>query len=287
MEHIPVLVSEVLEYLITDLGGVYLDGTVGSGGHAGEILGRLAPQGRLVASDWDDVALENASEKLASYGERVSFYQCPFAEASSLLSRAGVDGFSGMLLDLGLSSVQLSAGRGFSFNQRAPLDMRMDRRRRCTAAEIVNSWGEEELSSIIKEYGEERQARRIARAIVQARPFADTAGLAAAVSRGAGGRHGKLHPATRTFQALRLAVNDELGQLAKLLEEAPGLLRAGGRLVIISFHSLEDRLVKRYLKGAGRAYFRELTKKPLSPERQEQETNRRARSAKLRAAERL
>ncbi len=287
MEHIPVLISEVLEYLITDLGGVYLDGTVGSGGHAGEILGRLSSRGRLVASDWDDAALENAGEKLASYGKRVSFYQCPFAEAASLLSRAGVDGFSGVLLDLGLSSVQLSAGRGFSFSEKVPLDMRMDRRRRRTAADIVNCWQEEELSSLIKEYGEERHARRIARAIVRARPFADTTELAAVVSRGAGGRRGKLHPATRTFQALRLAVNDELGQLAKLLEQAPGLLRPGGRLVIISFHSLEDRLVKKYLKGEGGAYFRELTKKPLSPEWQEQKVNRRARSAKLRAAERL
>ncbi len=264
-----------------------MDGTVGCGGHAEQILRRLDSRGRLLAADWDGEALEIAKQRLAPYRGRVSFYRSSFAEAPSLLQRAGVQGFSGILLDLGLSSLQLSAARGFSFREKAPLDMRMDGSRRRTAAEIVNGWPVEKLERLLREYGEERSARRIARGLVRQRPFTDTAELAAAVAKGAGGRHGRIHPATRTFQALRLAVNGELDELGRFLRVAPGLLCAGGRLVIIAFESLMDRIVKQYLRGEGADFFKMLTRKPIRPGREESRENRRARSAKLRAAERL
>jgi 16S rRNA (cytosine1402-N4)-methyltransferase len=287
LAHIPVLVTQVLEHLITDPGGVYVDGTVGGGGHAEEVLGRLTPDGRLLAADWDDAALQVASERLASFGGRVSFYRNSLSELPGAIAQAGVGAVTGILVDLGLSSNQLAAKRGFSFQEHAPLDMRMDCRGKLNAGEIVNDWSGSELREILSELGEERQAGRIAERIVSDRPFTDTAQLAAAISRAVGGRHGKLHPATRTFQALRLKVNDELGQLASFLESVPSMLCSGGRLVIIAFQSLEDRMVKRYLRGPGKAMFRELTKRPLRPSREEAVANPRCRSAKLRAAVRL
>jgi len=264
-----------------------LDGTVGGGGHAEEVLGRLDQNGRLFAADWDDAALQTVEKRLASFKGRVSFYRNSLSELPDVMSKAGVGGLTGILVDLGLSSNQLAAKRGFSFQEHAPLDMRMDRRRELTAEAIVNEWPVSELRQVLSELGEERQAGRISERIVSERPFRDTAQLAAVISRAVGGRHGKLHPATRTFQALRLRVNDELGQLASFLEHVPSMLSKGGRLVIIAFQSLEDRLVKRYLRGQGKEAFRELTKRPLRASAEERAANPRSRSAKLRAAVRL
>ncbi len=291
-QHVPVLLEDVLQYLNVRPGGVIVDATVGLGGHSAEIAKRLGARGRLICSDRDPQAMELAKARMdevrAELGEampEVVFETRAFSELVGMIAPGSLDG---LLADFGVSSLQLDeAQRGFSFRLDAPLDMRMDRRRGETAEQVVNREDENELADLIYEFGEERRSRAIARAIVRARPIRTTAELAEIVSTVARPMKGdKIHPATRTFQALRIRVNDELGEVRSLLASAPSLLKPGGRLVSISFHSLEDRLVKDALREAGRAkIIAVLTKKPVVAEEQEQMRNPRSRSAKLRAAE--
>lgn len=307
--HIPVLPAEVLRYLAPRPGGVYLDGTVGGGGHAALVLEASAPDGMLIGLDRDPAALAAARERLAPFGGRARLFQRNFAELEEILAELGIAGIDGFLLDLGVSSHQLDVGeRGFSFQQDAPLDMRMDTTGGETAAELVNRLPEEELARIIREYGEERWAKRIAAFIVRARgeaPIGTTMRLAdvikGAIPRGAWEE--RLHPATRTFQALRIAVNDELGSLERGLAMGFRLLKSGGRGVVISFHSLEDRIVKNTFRGLAQGctcprdfprcvcgktpLVKVLTGKPVMAGDAELKANPRARSAKLRAVEKL
>ncbi len=288
--HIPVLSEQVLEGLQVKAGGRYLDATVGGAGHS-ELILDAAENVTLVALDQDLQALAAAQERLkdwsdgeASLGEnRTSFVHTNFARYEP-----GDLRFDGILADIGVSSTQLDqAQRGFSFRAEAPLDMRMDSTQALTAEEIVNHWDEKTIADTIYEYGEERLSRRIARKIIENRPFSTTTELAYAV----GGafppkaRRGRIHPATRTFQALRIAVNGELDVLTEFLAKAPDWLNPGGRLAVISFHSLEDRIVKYAYRGDDRLQI--ITKKPLVASREETAENKRSRSAKLRVAERL
>jgi 16S rRNA (cytosine1402-N4)-methyltransferase len=271
---------------------VVADATVGLGGHSAEIAKRLGAKGRLICFDRDPEAMELAKARMGEVrgelgGEmpEVVFEPRAFSEAAGVIEPESLDG---LLADFGVSSLQLDeAHRGFSFRSEGPLDMRMDTRRGETAEQVVNQEDENELADLIYEFGEERRSRRIARAIVRARPIRTTAELAEIVSAAAPSMKGdKIHPATRTFQALRIRVNDELGEIRSLLKSAPSLLKPGGRLVLISFHSLEDRLVKDALREAGHdGIFEVLTKKPVVAVEQEQMRNPRSRSAKLRAAE--
>lgn len=279
-------------------GGVYVDGTVGAGGHAAAILQRSAPDGRLYGLDRDPAALEIARQRLAQFGDRVHLFHCNFDQ----LARLELPPADGILLDLGLSSMQLDRPeRGFSFQQAGPLDMRMNPTAGQTAADLVNNLPEQELADLIYQYGEERHSRRIARAIVRARPIHSTVELARLVA--GAGRSGsrRIHPATRTFQALRIATNDELGALERTLPQAIARLKPGGRLAVISFHSLEDRIVKHFFRREARdcicppkqpictcqhqATVQIITKKPITPDLAEQDQNPRSRSAKLRVAE--
>lgn len=289
--HAPVLRAEVLALLQPRPGGRYLDATVGLGGHAEAILQATEPTGTLLGIDRDGEALALAAERLAPFGPRVTLRQGRHEAVAELVGAE--EGFDGILFDLGASSLQLdSAARGFSFSREGPLDMRMDQSGGDTAADLVNRLSERELADLIFRWGEERWSRRIARAIEEARrqaPIRTTTALAdivaRAIPRGAWPRH--IHPATRTFQALRIAVNDELTGLGPALEEAVTLLRPGGRVAVISFHSLEDRIVKqtwRQLAASGQG--RILTKRPVTPGDAEIAVNPRARSAKLRALER-
>jgi len=281
-----------LQFLNVRPGGVIADATVGLGGHSSEIAKRLGARGRLICFDRDPQAMELAKARMdevrVEIGDampEVTFEPRAFSEAGGVIAPGSLDG---LLADFGVSSLQLDeAQRGFSFRLDAPLDMRMDTRTGETAEQVVNQEDENELADLIYEFGEERRSRRIARAIVRARPIRTTAELAGIVSAAAPSMKGdKIHPATRTFQALRIRVNDELGEIRSLLQCAPSLLKTGGRLVTISFHSLEDRLVKDALREAGRAKILQvLTKKPVVAEEQEQMRNPRSRSAKLRAAE--
>ncbi len=290
--HVPVLLEEVLEYLNVRPGGVICDATLGLAGHSSEIAKRLGGRGKLIGFDRDPEAMEAAKVRLeevrAELGDEmpeVVFEPRAFSEASSVIEPGGLDG---LLADFGVSSLQLDeAHRGFSFRTDGPLDMRMDTRTGETAEQVVNQEDENELADLIYEFGEERRSRRIARAIVRARPITTTAELARIVSAAAPSMKGdKIHPATRTFQALRIRVNNELGEIQSLLKSAGSLLKPGGRLVLISFHSLEDRLVKDAFREAGRAkVFEVLTKKPVVADEQEQMRNPRSRSAKMRAAE--
>jgi 16S rRNA (cytosine1402-N4)-methyltransferase len=286
--HEPVLVAETMELLAVRPGGLYVDGTVGLGGHASEVLRRSAPDGRLVAFDRDPEALARAGARLAGFGSRVRFEHALFRE---IPARLGGETPDGVLLDLGVSSMQLdAAARGFSFSAEGPLDMRMDPTQGFTAADLVNRLPERELASLIYRWGEEHRSRRIARAIVEARrlrPFATTTELATVVRRAAGrSRRPGLDPATKTFQALRIHVNRELEGLASALESIAGTLAAGGRLAVIAFHSLEDREVKQTFRSLSTRGFRLLTKKPLRPTEEEVHRNPRSRSARLRAIER-
>ena len=291
-QHVPVLLEEVLEYLNVRPGGVVVDATLGLAGHSSEIAKRLGGKGKLIGFDRDPEAMEKAKARLevlrAELGDEmpeVVFEPRAFSEASSLIEPGSLDG---LLADFGVSSLQLDeAHRGFSFRTDGPLDMRMDTRSGETAEQVVNQEDENELADLIYEFGEERRSRRIARAIVRARPITTTAELARIVSAEAPPMKGeKIHPATRTFQALRIRVNNELGEIQSLLKSAGSLLKPGGRLVLISFHSLEDRLVKDAFREAGRAKtFEVLTKKPIMSAAQEQMRNPRSRSAKMRAAE--
>ena len=297
-QHVPVLLDEVLQYLNVrpDMrpGSVIVDATVGLGGHASQIAKRLGAKGRLICFDRDPEAMELAKVRMdevrAEIGvemPEVIFEPRAFSEAAGVIQKGSLDG---LLADFGVSSLQLDeAHRGFSFRQEGPLDMRMDTRLGETAGQVVNQEDENELADLIYEFGEERRSRRIARAIVRARPISTTAELARIVSAVAPSMKGdKIHPATRTFQALRIRVNDELGEIRTLLECAPSLLKPGGRVVLISFHSLEDRMVKDAFREAGRTkVFEVLTKKPVIAGEQEQLRNPRSRSAKLRAAEKV
>jgi 16S rRNA (cytosine1402-N4)-methyltransferase len=292
--HVPVLLEEVLEYLNVRPGGVICDATLGFAGHSSEIAKRLGGRGKLIGFDRDPEAMEAAKVRLeevrAELGDEmpvVVFEPRAFSEAASVIEPGSLDG---LLADFGVSSLQLDeAHRGFSFRTDGPLDMRMDTRTGETAEQVVNQADENDLANLIYEFGEERRSRRIARAIVRARPITTTAELARIVSAEAPPMKGeKIHPATRTFQALRIRVNNELGEIQSLLKSAGSLLKPGGRLVLISFHSLEDRLVKDAFREAGRAkVFEVLTKKPVVADEQEQMRNPRSRSAKMRAAQKI
>ncbi len=279
--HVPVLSAQVLEGLQVKEGGRYLDATVGGAGHS-ELILKAAENVALVALDQDLQALAAARERLQVWGDRVSFVHTNFSRYEP-----GDLKFDGILADIGVSSAQLDqAQRGFSFRAAAPLDMRMDSTQALTAEEIVNYWDEKAIADTIYEYGEERLSRRIARRIVDKRPFQTTTELAWEVAGAypAKARHGRIHPATRTFQALRIAVNGELDALKELLTKAPDWLNPSGRLAIISFHSLEDRIVKYAYRGDERLQIK--TKKPLVASDDEVKENARSRSAKLRIAER-
>ena len=288
--HVPVLLREALEFLDVRPDGTYIDATLGGGGHAEAILQRLQ-NGTLLGIDRDPAALETARERLRGFGERLMTLHGNFAEIDALQAASGLPPADGLLADLGVNSLQLQEpARGFSFDRPGPLDMRMDTSSGTTAAQLVNHLPERDLADLIFRFGEERHSRRIARAIVKARPYRTTTELAQVVTRAIPSRAGlhHLHPATRTFLALRLAVNQELENLDSFLGKALAVLRPGGRLVILSFHSLEDRLVKRAFQSwqrEGRA--RILTRKVVRPGEEEVRANARARSAKLRAAEKL
>lgn len=279
--HVPVLSRELIDGLTVRPGGHYLDATVGGGGHSRLILA-AAPDVRLTAIDRDEQALEAAKNELASDGvsDRVQFFLSNFADYEIYEPI-----FDGIICDLGVSSYQLDiAERGFSFRTAAALDMRMDRRQVMTAAEVINQWQEADLANIFFKYGEERLSRRIARRIVEQRPFQTTTELASAIAVCVPRqyRYGRIHPATRVFQALRIVVNEELTSLETFLNRAPNWLVPGGRLAIISFHSLEDRIVKHSLRGS--PLLQVLTKKPIVPQTDEMKQNPRSRSAKLRIA---
>ena len=301
--HIPVLYQEVLKGLRIKPGGRYIDGTLGGGGHAAGILEKSSPAGQLLGIDADSRAVAISAERLAEYGLRVTLVNANFTRLAEIASQYRFRPADGILLDLGLSSLQLASGeRGFSFQLEGPLDMRFNPHQGEPASELVNGLPTPELADILHRYGEERRARRIAQAIVAARPIHTTRQLAEVVAR-AVGRRGKIHPATRTFQALRIAVNEELSALSQALPQAVELLAPQGRLVVISYHSLEDRLVKRFYRQESqgcicppqvlvcccdhRATLEILTKKPITPSELELEANPRCRSAKLRIAARL
>jgi 16S rRNA (cytosine1402-N4)-methyltransferase len=307
--HVPVLLDEVLEALLPQRGGRYLDGTIGGGGHASAILAQTAPDGLLLGLDRDVMTLEYARHRLAPFTGRLQLVHAAFDALSDVALSCGWSDVDGVLLDLGFSSLQLDGdGRGFSFQRDEPLDMRLDTDADTpTAAAILAHTSESDLARLLYRFGEEPAARRIAREIVQQRtvaPLRTTGQLHRAVWRAVGGRHGALiDPATRTFQALRIAVNDELGQLERVLPQAISLLKPGGRLAVISFHSLEDRIIKQHFARAAAACIcppnlpecrcghqpevRLLWRKPRVPGADEVRRNPRARSAKLRAVERL
>lgn len=285
--HVSVLPTALVEGLEPKPGGHYLDATVGAGGHSERLL-KLGIPLALTLVDRDAQAIAAAMERLqplvaAREDITINTWQGNFADFPGQTEQ-----FDGIIADLGVSSPQLDQGdRGFSFRHTAPLDMRMDQSQDLTAAEIINHWSEKDLARIFYEYGEERLSRRIARQIVEQRPFQTTTDLAEAIARWVPGkyRHGRIHPATRTFQGLRIAVNDELGSLEKFIAQAPHWLKRGGKLGIISFHSLEDRIVKHRFREAEN--LRVLTKKPIIAGEEEQRENPRARSAKLRWAEKI
>ena len=290
--HVSVLLKEAIDFLAIRRGGTYIDATLGLGGHSLEIAKRLGPQGHLIGFDKDPQALETARWRLAEVKDeppRITLLHSSYADLDQHVAPRSADG---LLADLGVSSLQFGdPARGFSFQAEGPLDMRMDPRGERTADQVVNHMREEDLANVIYEFGEERRSRRIARAIVRARPITTTAHLAKVISaalRSMKKDSGRLHPATRTFQAIRIFVNRELDDLKALLQAAPQVLKTGGRLVVISFHSLEDRIVKDALReGAKKDIYRLLTKKPVEAGVEEIGRNPRSRSAKLRAAERI
>ncbi len=302
--HVPVLLDAVLDAVNIHPGAIIVDATVGAGGHAAAMLAAAGPQGRLLGIDQDAAALALARERLAEFGPRVTLVHACFDRLSEVAATAGIAAADAILMDLGVSSMHLDdPARGFSFLRDGPLDMRMDATGGGpTAADLVNTLDEDELADLIWRYGEDVDSRRIARRIVQGRPFSRTVELAQAIA-GSRPRKEKIHPATRTFQALRIAVNDELGVLERVLPQAVALLRPGGRLAVISFHSLEDRIVKQFFKRestaclcpAGqpvctcghRASVRPITRKPVTVSATEIAANPRSRSARLRAVEKL
>jgi 16S rRNA (cytosine1402-N4)-methyltransferase len=286
--HVPVLLKEAIDFLAVKRGGTYLDATVGLGGHSYEIAKRLGAPGHLIGFDKDPAALGRARVKLTALEEppEITLIHGSFAEVAERIAPASLDG---LMADLGVSSLQLGdAARGFSFQAEGPLDMRMNPMSGDTAEQVVNRIDERKLADVIYEFGEERRSRRIARAIVRSRPIRTTKQLVEVISTAARPmKHERIHPATRTFQALRIFVNRELDDLKALLEATPRVLKPGGRVVVISFHSLEDRIVKDALREGKGKYFRLLTKKPQTASEEEIESNPRSRSAKMRAAERM
>jgi len=294
--HVPVLLKEAIDFLAVTRGGTYLDATVGLGGHSSEIAKRLGAPGHLIGFDKDAAALERAAvscqpSAVSEPGDwpTVTLIHGSFAEIGKRVEAASLDG---LLADLGVSSLQLGdPARGFSFQADGPLDMRMNPQSGRTAEQVVNHLDERELADVIYEFGEERRSRRIARALVRARPILTTKQLVDVISAAArpmNQAERRIHPATRTFQALRIFVNRELDDLKALLEAAPRVLKPGGRLVVISFHSLEDRIVKDAMRdGAKQGLYRLLTKKPVTAAEEEIERNPRSRSAKMRAAEKV
>jgi 16S rRNA (cytosine1402-N4)-methyltransferase len=301
--HVSVLLKETLQALAIRPGGLYVDGTCGGGGHAAGILDASSPDGRLLALDADPAALARVHERLAPFGARVTLIHCSFAELGRVAREHGFEAVDGILLDLGLSSDQLAdLARGFSFSS-AGLDMRFDSTQGQPASSLVNELDADELADILYRYGQERASRRIARAMVAARPIESAQQLADVIAKAVGGRRGRLHPATQTFQALRIAVNDELRVLETVLPQCVELLKSGGRLAVITFHSLEDRIVKNFFRTESRdcicppeqpicicghrASVRLLANKPVEPSSAEVAENPRARSARLRAVEHL
>jgi 16S rRNA (cytosine1402-N4)-methyltransferase len=302
--HLPVLYHEIIHALQPQPGGRYVDGTLGAGGHAAGLLQASAPDGRLLGLDVDPQALALAQEKLAPFGERAVLQQASYTTLQGQMRLLGWDFADGILLDLGVSSMQLdTAERGFSFQVDAPLDMRFSPANPVTAATLVNTLPEKELADILYEYGEERRAYQVARVIVAARPLQTTRQLAAVVARVTGSGRPGMHPATRTFQALRIAVNGELDAIQDVLPQAVAALKPGGRLAVISFHSLEDRIVKHFFRTESQdcvcpprqpvcncghlATIKTITRQPIVAQAAEIEQNPRSRSAKLRVAERI
>ncbi|MFZ0943627.1 MAG: 16S rRNA (cytosine(1402)-N(4))-methyltransferase RsmH [Syntrophobacteraceae bacterium] len=308
-QHIPVMLGPVLELLNCKHAGIYVDGTIGGGGYARSILGESAAEGVVLGMDWDGDAIARVRERLGGYGERLILEKADFADIRRVLRKHGIQEVDGIIIDLGLSSLQIEdAQRGFSFLREGPLDMRMNRDLPQTAADLVNTLPESDLADLIYRYGEERLSRRIARAIVAVRrkgPIANTRELAELIRKTVPKTRDsfRIHPATRTFQALRIAVNREIDSLDRFLPEALDVLKPGGRICVVAFHSLEDRIVKEAFRNwarscrcpreraacecEGRPLVRLLTKKALRPSLDEVEHNPRARSAKLRAAEKL
>jgi len=303
LTHAPVLLHEAVHYLAVQPGGRYVDCTVGAGGHARAILDAASPGGLLLGLDADPVAISVARENLSGFAHSVQLVESNFRDLERVCRRHNFIPVHGVLFDLGVSSMQLADDRGFSFQTEAPLDMRFSPNQALTAADIVNHYSEADLADVIWRFGEEPASRRIARAIVRARPITTTTELAAVVSRAIARPRGRIHPATRTFQALRIAVNDELGALRDALVQARDILGRGGRLVVISFHSLEDRIVKQFFQQESRdcicppeqpactcghrATLRTITRRSVTPSPEEIALNPRSRSARLRAAEKL
>jgi 16S rRNA (cytosine1402-N4)-methyltransferase len=302
--HQPVLYKEIIHALQPRRGGRYVDGTLGAGGHARGILEACAPDGQLVGLDVDPQALAIARKTLAPYEHRIHLVQASYTTLSAQLNQVGWDEVDGIVLDLGASSMQFDTPeRGFSFMQDAPLDMRFGPHAPQTAADLVNKYSERELADLIYQYGEERDSRKIARAIVNKRPLHTTRELVAVIEAVSPRRGDRVHPATRTFQALRIAVNDELASVEAVLPQAVAGLRSGGRLAVISFHSLEDRIVKEFFRTQSKdivnppyeqlyeverkAIIKEVHRKPIMPSEEETKNNPRARSAKLRIAEKM
>jgi len=302
--HRPVLYKEIIHALQPQAGGRYVDGTLGAGGHARGILEASAPDGQLLGLDVDPQALVIARETLAPYEHRIHLAQASYTTLSTQLKNLQWDSVDGIVLDLGASSMQFdTAERGFSFMHDAPLDMRFGSHATQTAADIVNKYSERELADLIYEYGEDRDSRKIARAIVSKRPLHTTRELVAAIEAVSPRRGDRVHPATKTFQALRIAVNEELSSIESVLPQAVAGLRSGGRLAVISFHSLEDRIVKEFFREQSKelvnppyeqlyeverkAIIKEVNRKPITPSEEETKDNPRARSAKLRIAEKM
>jgi 16S rRNA (cytosine1402-N4)-methyltransferase len=302
--HVPVLLDEVIAGLQAQRGGYFVDCTVGLGGHAAAILEKISPSGRLLGIDADPEAIKISQDKLSDHGEAVTLVNDNFVNLEAICRRYHFHPVDGILFDLGVSSLQLdTAERGFSFHLDAPLNMRFDPGQGLTASDIVNSFSEQELAKLIEKYGEERHSRRIARYIVQNRPISTTVELARLVEQALGGKRAKIHPATRTFMALRIAVNSELQNLELALKQTIDLLRPGGRLTVISYHSLEDRIVKQFMRDAASSCLcppgtvicrcghtptlKLISRKVIKPTSLEIESNPRSRSSKLRIAERL
>ena len=288
--HIPVLLEETIEALAVQPGGRYIDCTLGAGGHAAAILERSSPGGQLLGIDADPEAITVARARLEAYSHSTLLINENFANLKAICIKHGFFPVHGILFDLGLSSLQLNSNRGFSFQHDSPLDMRLSSGQQVTASDIVNTFSERELAELIKTFGEESHSRKIACYIVQERPLKTTLQLAGTIEQAMGGRRGRIHPATRTFQALRIAVNRELEYLESALKQAVDLLGFSGRLVVISYHSLEDRIVKRFMHQEARgekACLRLVNKKVIIPSRAEVQFNPRSRSAKLRAVERI
>jgi 16S rRNA (cytosine1402-N4)-methyltransferase len=285
--HTPVLVEEVLQWLEVKPNGIYVDATLGAGGHSVAIVQRLV-SGRLISLDQDERALELARENLKPWKDRVTLVKSAFSRIAEVAHELGIPKVDGVLADLGVSSMQLDqSARGFSFREAGPLDMRMDAEGELTADEIVNQWSEKEIADLLYREADEHDSRRIAKAIVRARPLQDTAHLATTVA-GARKQWGRqrLHPATKTFLALRIAVNREMEELGQFLSRTPATINPGGRWVVLSYHSREDRLVKHaFQEGARQGTLRVLTRHVIQPSEAEQANNPRSRSAKLRCAE--